>query len=219
VRQIYFPIEGCASSRLHVGDYVYVASCGRPNGIRNEPDVHPADNIIYRAPQGEGMTIVGGPACRYGWILWEVVTETNHLGWTPESKGDEFWLVPVDGPREPPPEIVDNPTLYSAYQEVESVMSDQALSDFQRRERIRIRQHEYGEEVVTTVLRWAPVYDPERGRFVSFDNYMRGVASEFGYSGTGAPIEQDPIGASMSIFFDPSVENITEVLGLGEWIP
>jgi len=35
----------------------------------------------------------------------------------------------------------------------------------------------------------------------------------------GSPIEQDPIGASISLFFDTSPENITQQLGLDQWFP
>lgn len=216
-RHPYFPLADCASSRLFVGDYVYVSYGGTPNGIRSDPDVHPADNIIGKAEQGEGMTIVGGPSCSYGWILWEVVTDNQLHGWTPESDGEEFWLVPVDNPRPLASEVSQNPANYAAYQEADSIMSNNTLSDAQKRERLRVLQNSYGEEVVTTIMRYVPVYDSERGKLVSFDSYMRGMASNFGYSSSNSPIEQDPVGASISIFFDPSVENITQQLGLDDW--
>ena len=95
-RQPYYPIKDCAHSRLYVGDRAIVSLGGGSNGIRTEPDTHPSDNIIYRAPQGEGLWIIDGPECNWGWILWKVSTDTGYVGWTPESKGDEFWLTPIE---------------------------------------------------------------------------------------------------------------------------
>ena len=89
-------LRGCAASRLYVGDRAFVSFGGRWNAIRSSPDTHPSDNIIYRAQEGEAMQIIGGPLCNYGFLLWEVYTDTGYLGWTPETDGNEFWLVPLE---------------------------------------------------------------------------------------------------------------------------
>ena len=213
VRDIYRPISDCAPSRLRIGDTIYVSYGGTPNGIRSEPDVHP-DNIFYRAVQGEQLRIIGGPACSWGWILWEVRTIHGQVGWTPESDGDEFWLVPIIDPRDLPSKVESDPELYKVYEEVESVMSSKSLSNSEKQERLRTTQDKYGEEVVAYIIRYVPVYNTDSGQFESFDSVMRGFASDYGYSSSNAPIETDPVGAGIKIFFDPSPETITEMLGL-----
>jgi hypothetical protein len=105
----YYPLSDCAASRLHVGDRAMVSLGGGTNAIRTDPDVHPADNIIGRAPSGEEMWIVGGPECSYGWILWEVATDSGLRGWTPESDGLDFWLELVL--QEPYTQLGDSQTL------------------------------------------------------------------------------------------------------------
>ncbi|RMG34667.1 MAG: hypothetical protein D6732_10390 [Methanobacteriota archaeon] len=94
-RQTYYPLAGCAGSRLMIGDRAMVSLIGGPNAIRSTPDTHPSDNILYKAQPGEYLKIIGGPKCNYGYILWKVRVEKNGIvGWTPESKdGATFWIV------------------------------------------------------------------------------------------------------------------------------
>lgn len=87
-------ISGCAPSRLKVGDWAYVSFGGGPNFLRIDPDVHPANNILGSAPEGEPMEVINGPQCSYGWMLWEVITAHGLRGWTAESDGNEFFLIP-----------------------------------------------------------------------------------------------------------------------------
>ncbi len=212
-RVIYYPFRDCAPSRLFVGDHVYVSYGGGPNGIRSAPDVHP-NNIFYRAQEGEGMRILSGPKCSWGWLIWEVQTDSGPRGWTPESDGEEFWLIPMDEPPALPSALKNNRTAYEAYQKANSIMQDTSLTDDQKRSKLRIVQNTYGEEIFTTVIRYVPIYDSETGQVMSFDSYMRLFASESGRSTSSAPIEQDPVGAGLSIFFNPSSENIQKMLGI-----
>jgi serine/threonine protein kinase len=96
VGEVYYPLSGCAPSRLHVGDWAYVSYGGGKNAIRDEPDTHPSDNIIGDVFEGGSMEIVGGPICNWGLLLWEVRTFDGLEGWTPESDENEFWLTPGD---------------------------------------------------------------------------------------------------------------------------
>jgi len=91
--QIYYPIEGCPASRLHIGDRATVTIGGGPNAIRFGSDVR-YDSIIGYAQEGEGMLIVDGPWCYYNWIVWQVKTDGDLAGYTPEGNGDEYWLIP-----------------------------------------------------------------------------------------------------------------------------
>lgn len=212
-RTIYYPFRDCAPSRLFVGDYVMVSLGGGPNGIRSEPDVHP-NNIFYRAQEGEGMKILSGPKCSWGWLIWEVETDTGYRGWTPESDGKEFWLIPLDKPGALPDYLKKDRKAYEAYQKASSILQDARLSDLEKRKQIKVLQRSVGEELFTTIIRYVPVYDSDSGQFYSFDSYMRQFASEQGHSTSSAPIETDPVGAGLSIFFNPSVENIQKMLGL-----
>ena len=95
-RDIYYPVKKCAASRLQVGDRIMISLGGGRNAIRDSADTHPSDNIIGYAYPGEYLTILDGPECNYGWILWYVQLENSDLtGWTPETDGKEFWLVLV----------------------------------------------------------------------------------------------------------------------------
>jgi serine/threonine protein kinase len=93
--QPYFPIPGCAASRLHLRDTTYVALGGKRNAIRSYADTNPSENIIGYASEGEVMEVLGGPKCNYGWILWEIRTAGGLQGWTPESDGSSFFLEPM----------------------------------------------------------------------------------------------------------------------------
>jgi hypothetical protein len=217
-RQPYYPLKNCAASRLYVGDRAFVSLGGGSNGIRTEPDTKPSDNIIGRAPSGEGMWIIGGPECNYGWILWKVDTDSGLVGWTPETKdGKEFWLVPVDSPEDVASEFGNDTKKRTAYQEASQIMADTRLSESEKRDRMRVLQRNYGEETVAWVMRFVPVYDADDKRFYSFDTYMRDFSSDYGSPSSGAPIEKDPVGAGLKIFFDPSTDTITDMLGLDDW--
>lgn len=105
----YCPLRDCACSYLSVGDYVTVSNSG-PNSIRSDPDLHPSDNIIYRAPVGSGMQIIDGPMCSYGWLVWKVRTDDGIVGYTPESNGKAWWLIPDNNRNNPPVSLWNPPT-------------------------------------------------------------------------------------------------------------
>lgn len=62
------------------------------------------------------MRILNGPKCSWGWLIWEVQTDSGPRGWTPESDREEFWLIPMDEPPALPIAIKNNRTAYEAYQ-------------------------------------------------------------------------------------------------------
>ncbi len=92
---IWYPIEGCPASRLHIGDRATVTYGGGPNAIRFGADVH-YDTAIGYAEEGEGMVITDGPWCYYNWIVWLVKTDGGVEGFTPEGNGEEYWLLPEE---------------------------------------------------------------------------------------------------------------------------
>jgi hypothetical protein len=93
----WYPIKGCPASRLHLGDRAFVTRGGGPNGIRFGADVR-YDTIIGYAQEGEGMLILDGPFCYYGWLVWQVKTDGGLNGFTPEGDGEEYWLLPEEKP-------------------------------------------------------------------------------------------------------------------------
>ena len=93
--ELYYPIEGCAASRLQDGMVIGLTQGTDYVSIRSDPDTHPSDNKIGRINPGDKATIIGGPECSYGWIMWKIQTEDGIVGWVPESNGEEFWLMAV----------------------------------------------------------------------------------------------------------------------------
>ena len=91
---IYYPLNDCVASRLHVGDKAMVTYGGGPNGIRYGMDMH-NDTILTSAAEGQILEITAGPWCSYGWIVWMVRTVDGIVGYTPEGDGSSYWLVPT----------------------------------------------------------------------------------------------------------------------------
>ena len=92
--EIYYPLEGCVASRLHVGDRAMVSLVGGPNGIRYGRDLS-EDTVIAYAQPGAILEIVNGPWCSRGWLVWFVRTADGTEGFTPEGDGNAYWLLPV----------------------------------------------------------------------------------------------------------------------------
>jgi serine/threonine protein kinase len=90
----YQPIPGCASSHIHLKDWVLITYGGGRNSLRSTPDTHPKDNKIGVIEPGELIYVIEGPVCNYGWLLWKVKTATGLEGWTPETDGKGFFLEP-----------------------------------------------------------------------------------------------------------------------------
>jgi len=93
---VYTPLEDCPPSILEKGMFVYVNYGGGKSSIRSFPDAAPAGNIIGYAIPGEIVRVVGGPVCNYSRLMWQVETTYGLIGWTPESDGENWWLIPSD---------------------------------------------------------------------------------------------------------------------------
>jgi hypothetical protein len=92
---IYYPLPDCVASRLHVGDTAAVSSVGGANAIRIDTNLRADTNIVAYAEPGETMTIIGGPECSDGFIVWFVELLDGTRGYTPEGDGNSYWLWPV----------------------------------------------------------------------------------------------------------------------------
>lgn len=117
--------------------------------------------------------------------------------------------------KERPAWIKENPSANDAYLQAEQIMTDPNYSRKDKQDRMRVLQRNVGEELFTTVVRYVPVYDEESGTYVSFDAYMRQMAQDYPCNDADAPINYDPVGATMRIFFDPSTETIAAMTGIG----
>ena len=95
--RVYHPINNCAASQLHKGDTAFISWDTTPNALRTTPDTHPSNNFVDngRVPPGGVLEVLDGPVCNYGWVLWYVRTTWDVEGWTPETDGNEFWMLPI----------------------------------------------------------------------------------------------------------------------------
>jgi len=92
--QAYIPLENCPQSFVKRGFNVMISLDGGSNAIRPYPDLSSANIIGYAIP-GEVVKVIGGPICSFGWLVWQIETEYGLQGWTPETNGDKWWLIPV----------------------------------------------------------------------------------------------------------------------------
>lgn len=91
---IYYPIINCVASRLHEEDVVAVVFGEGAVALRPDKDIYYAP--ILRYPKaGEIFTIVGGPWCDHGWLIWKVVDEAGKESYIPEGDGNVYYLLPV----------------------------------------------------------------------------------------------------------------------------
>jgi hypothetical protein len=91
---IYYPLDNCVASRLHIGDLAMVSLNGQASAIRYGTDLH-NDTILTYAQPGAILEIVDGPYCNSGWLVWYVRTADGTTGYTPEGNGNEYWLFPT----------------------------------------------------------------------------------------------------------------------------
>lgn len=91
---VYYPVEGCGPSIVRPSFDVYVSMKGGKNAIRSSTDISSPHNIIGYALPGEHLKVISGPVCSWGWLMWMVETDYGLTGWTPESDGTSFWLIP-----------------------------------------------------------------------------------------------------------------------------
>jgi hypothetical protein len=98
---------------------------------------------------------------------------------------------------------------FQAYRSVESISADSSLSESQKAQRVRQIGLEY--EVLSTIVRYVPVWDSDKGSFVTFDQYARELGADLGGD---SPLARDPVGATIAIFADPSPQTIRAMLGI-----
>ncbi len=81
-------------SHLQIGDRAYVSV---PNDIPNRvrSDAGTNNSKLGDIDPGGYMDIIAGPKCVEGMIWWNVSGDNGITGWTVETDGGSFWLIPV----------------------------------------------------------------------------------------------------------------------------
>lgn len=110
------------------------------------------------------------------------------------------WLAPSNAVRD-------------AMQTLADIALDPSYSEEEKADEFRITQRNFGEEIVAEAVRLLPIWNPEAGEFKTADTWTREFADEAGLGGS-SPLQIDPIGAGVRLFFDPSPGTIRDILGI-----
>jgi hypothetical protein len=86
------------------------------------------------------------------------------------------------------------------------IARDPKLSVAEKKAKAKVVQSSIGRESFATLLRSVPMYDADTKTVMTFDTWSRRLG-QTGYD-QDAPVNQDPVGATVSMFFDSSPENI-----------
>jgi hypothetical protein len=113
--------EGCTGApppRLKVGQQAVVTP-GQANNVRQNPT--PKAALLGKIQPGEVVTILDGPVCADGYNWWQVKFN-RFTGWTPEGKGQAYWLshegLPTPMPTQQPVATVVQDTITASFQGV-----------------------------------------------------------------------------------------------------
>ena len=91
---IYYPLKGCVASRLHVGEKAFVAYHNQTLTLLQTPDLGDAPIRRHMQP-GEIVSIIDGPYCDMGALLWRVTASDGEDGYMAEGDGSTYWLFPL----------------------------------------------------------------------------------------------------------------------------
>lgn len=94
-----------------------------------------------------------------------------------------------------------------------SIAANPSYSQSEKEEQFRVVQRNLGEEVVAQAIRLLPIWEPEQGMFKPAAAWVDEFAAQSGLAGS-SPIERDPIGAGVKLFFDPSPDTIRDMMGI-----
>jgi hypothetical protein len=98
---------GCSnlSSRLTIGQQGRVTP-GLPNNVRAQPGE--SSQYVGEIAPGTVFTVLEGPRCASGLAWWQI-DYNGLIGWTPEGKGEDYWLEPVGTPALVPAFVTNTP--------------------------------------------------------------------------------------------------------------
>ena len=181
---------------------------GHPQGPITFDPVGAATRI-YFSPTEETIRRMTGIG-----ITEDRVAEYSFAYRAEESEREQAREVAIAVEAPPPAFVSRDPELRETYERARTILTNGNETNDSRREKMRILQQEVGHEKITLLMRYLPIVDLENGTVETFDNYVRNVASSYD-AGTGSPLEQDPVGAGMRLFFDPSPDTIAAMTGIG----
>ena len=90
---------------------------------------------------------------------------------------------------------------------ISRIVASNIKTDREKREEMRVLQRNAPEELFTSAVRFVPVYSD--GKLQTFDSFMRKQTR----GRRNNDIMKDPVGAGMSIMFNPKTDNIADKLG------
>jgi hypothetical protein len=159
-----------------------------------------------------GVTLAILVCCALAFVFVPMFTSSHGDAVPPDKTLSQSTTTALE---DPPAWIKENPPANDAYMQAKQIMTNPNYSREDKQDRMQVLQRTVGEELLTTVVRYVPVYDEKSGTYISFDVYMRQMAKDYPCNDADAPISYDPVGATMRIFFDPSTETIAAMTGLG----
>lgn len=107
--------------------------------------------------------------------------------------------------------LADTPLVNEIMSEVSRVALNQELSQEQRSAQLFVLQDRWDARLLAVAVRVMPVYDPGSGSWRSVDSVAREVAGGVQHE---SAFTRDPVGATVSMFFDPSTTNIANLLAI-----
>lgn len=110
-------------------------------------------------------------------------------------------------------EVTAKPDERSTVIEVFQISQDPTLTETQKVSRMRVRQEQLGVDLATTALRYLPIYDPSTHEVHTLDTVMRNMTKDLDPQGD-TPLSRDPLGATVRLLWNPSLENISAMTGL-----
>jgi hypothetical protein len=212
----FFTCPGAVPIRVGLGAIARVTySSGVGLRLRVSPRLLDA-NILDLVAEGDFIDILEGPECvtdsdGNAYVFWKIRDREAEIeGWAAEGEPGNYFIDYSDPPRQ----IYGQPERAAAYEAALAIMLDIDSSIAEKRTALRLVHAEYGEEILLSVLAYVPVYDDDTRWYPDFETFMLSEISVYGKWAVDSPYAQDPMHASLSIFFDPSEANVAEQLGL-----
>ena len=110
-----------------------------------------------------------------------------------------------------PDSFASAPVVNEIMSEVSAVALNRNLTPAQRDAELHLLQDRWDAQLLATAVRITPVYDPATGSWRSVDSVAREMTGDIGHESAFA---RDPVGATVSMFFDPSPSNVSNLLNI-----
>lgn len=90
--------DGYLAPQLMIGQQARILP-GDPNWLNTlpmRPSQHPESVRLVSIPSGASFTVLDGPLCGDGGIVWWLIEYNSAIGWTGEGQGNTYWAEPVN---------------------------------------------------------------------------------------------------------------------------